>query len=91
MTGSSSPRRSGFWGLVRSVPGHIWVAAAIVVLALIFVLQNRQDASVHLFNISITAPLWMTLLITLIAGVLVGALARRSRRRQQDPASRMSP
>ena len=77
--------KGGFGGWLRSIPANIWVALVIAVIALIFVLQNRRDATIELFNISVSAPLWMTLLVTLLIGVLIGLLIRRNRRVSQRP------
>jgi uncharacterized integral membrane protein len=65
---------------LRSIPIRTWIALVIVAVALAFVLQNRNNATIYLFNVAVTAPLWTTLLITLVVGILVGLLARRRRR-----------
>lgn len=80
MSRSDVKHGGGFGRRLRSIPPHTWVGLVIAVIALVFVLQNRQEASISLFNVLITAPLWMTLLITLLIGFLVGLLIRRNRR-----------
>ncbi|PWV84033.1 Protein of unknown function [Prauserella marina] len=67
---------------LRAVPVTTWLALAIVVVALVFVLQNRNETSVHLFGAALTAPLWLTLLFTFLAGVLAGWLGKRRRTRR---------
>lgn len=80
MTRPEAKRKGGFGRWLRSIPPHTWVALVIAVIALVFILQNRQQASVRLFNMSLTAPLWTTLLVTLVVGFVVGLLTRRNRR-----------
>jgi uncharacterized integral membrane protein len=77
---SPARNKKGIGSWFAAVPIRTWLALVIIVLALVFVLQNRREASIYLFNVSITAPLWMTLLITLVVGVVVGLLAHRRRR-----------
>ncbi|MGF7121804.1 lipopolysaccharide assembly protein LapA domain-containing protein [Rhodococcus sp. TAF43] len=57
-----------------------WAALALAVLAIIFVAQNRHDVSISLFFISVTAPLWLTLLVIFAIGWLVGMLTTRRRK-----------
>jgi putative membrane protein len=65
-----------------AVPPRVWLALVLVVLALVFILQNRQDAAIQLFMIVVTAPLWITLVVCTAIGILIGALmSRRGRRR----------
>ncbi|OLF05161.1 hypothetical protein BLA60_37205 [Actinophytocola xinjiangensis] len=85
MNGPDTRDKRGFVGWLRSVPANIWVALVIAAIALIFVLQNRQKATIELFNISMSAPLWMTLLVTLLIGLVIGLLIRRNRRTGQRP------
>jgi uncharacterized integral membrane protein len=58
-------------------------AAALLLLfvAVVFVLQNRGDATVRFLIPEVTAPLWTALLASVLLGVFLGvALAvRRSR------------
>jgi uncharacterized integral membrane protein len=73
-------RRHAFLPWLRSIPVRTWVALVIVIVALVFVLQNRQYTSIYLFTVSVSAPLWTILLITLAVGILAGLLVRRRRR-----------
>jgi uncharacterized integral membrane protein len=65
---------------LRSIPIRTWIALVIFAVALTFVLQNRDNTTIYLFNVAVTAPLWTTLLITLAVGILVGLLTRRRHR-----------
>lgn len=76
----TTPRRHAFLSWLGSIPIRTWIALVIVIVALVFVLQNRQVTSIYLFNVSVSAPLWTTLLITLAVGILVGLLTRRRHR-----------
>lgn len=55
-----------------------WLALTLLVVAVVFVLQNRGDTRVEFLFFNLTAPLWLTLGATLVAGALIGwGLARR--------------
>ncbi len=60
---------------------RFYVAIAIAIVALIFILQNSQDVAVDLIFSTTTAPLFFILLITFLAGAAVGWLLPRVRRR----------
>lgn len=82
-TANSAPntaRRPGFAGWLRSIPIRTWIAVVIVVVVLVFILQNRHDIAIYLFNATVTAPQWTVLLVTLVLGVIAGLLVRRRRR-----------
>lgn len=65
------------------VPPRVWLALVLVLLALVFILQNRQEAAIQLFLVVVTAPLWIALLVCVAVGILIGALlGRRGRRRR---------
>lgn len=64
-----------------AVPPRVWLALVLLVLAVVFILQNRQDAVIQLFMIVVTAPLWITLVACTAIGILIGALIGRRRRK----------
>ncbi|WP_307832519.1 LapA family protein [Planomonospora sp. ID91781] len=70
-------------GWLSAMPPRMWLALVLSVLALVFILQNRQDTAIRLFTMVITAPLWITLVactaIGLLIGVLIGRGGRKSR------------
>ena len=70
-------------GSRRSVPPKLIVAAAIAVLALIFVFQNTATGRVDFLFWSIEAPAWLWLLIIFLAGALVGWMFGRKGRRRR--------
>ena len=71
---SSAPRRAR--PAVR--PGQV-VAAVLVVVAVVFIVQNRDRVSINLFTIDVTAPVWLILTIMVAVGMAVGALLRGRR------------
>lgn len=65
-----SHKRTG-WSRIR--PAH-WIALILVVLAIVFVMQNRGAVSIDLFWISVASPLWLTLVLMFAVGWLSGYL-----------------
>ena len=57
------------------------VGLVILILAVVFILQNRRQTMVRFIVPEATAPLWLALLISAVLGFVVGALlvARRHR------------
>jgi lipopolysaccharide assembly protein A len=55
----------------------------IAILALIFILQNREDLPVNFLWLDIKAPLWVWLAIMFLAGGAVGWIASRNRIRRK--------
>ena len=53
------------------------LAALLVVLAIIFILQNRAATTIQLFWISVQSPLWLTLVVILLVGWIAGLLTTR--------------
>ena len=51
----------------------------IVVAAIWFIVANTGSVSIHLWVPSVTAPLWVVLLITFAGGLITGLLLRRNR------------
>lgn len=58
-----------------------WLGLVLVVVAVVFVLQNQRTVWVELFWLDVRAPLWLTLLVVLVVGWLAGALMGGRRRR----------
>ena len=58
-----------------------WLTIVIVVLVVIFIVQNTGDSTVHLFWVTLTTPTWLLLAILFFLGVIAGSFrARRNRR-----------
>ena len=56
-----------------------WVPILLTLLAVVFISQNRDRISIDLFWLQVLAPLWLVLLVAVLAGVLIGSLGRRRR------------
>lgn len=67
-------------GRVRRFALRYWVALILVVLAAIFIAQNRDRANIHILWITVAAPIWFIFTGLLVVGILVGLLLRRRRR-----------
>jgi len=52
----------------------LWAAAALALLILIVVLQNTDSVETHVLWITVTMPRVLLLLVTLLAGVVVGLI-----------------
>ncbi|WP_247826179.1 lipopolysaccharide assembly protein LapA domain-containing protein [Arthrobacter antioxidans] len=52
-------------------------AVLLAILAVIFIGQNRQEATVSLLFVTVTLPLWITLACATVVGIAVGWLAHR--------------
>jgi uncharacterized integral membrane protein len=69
----------------RKGRGRLIVVAVIVVIVAVFVLQNGADTEMSFLWFEFTWPAWLVILLSLVigvvAGLLIGAYARRSRRR----------
>lgn len=71
-----APADGGRRGLVT--PKNILIAV-IVVAAAWFVIANHQSARMHLWVTSVSAPLWLVLLVTFVLGWAVGWMMRSRR------------
>lgn len=58
-----------------------WVALILVVLAAIFIAQNRERPQMHLLWVTVESPMWLLLSAMFVLGILVGLLLRRHRRK----------
>jgi uncharacterized integral membrane protein len=56
------------------------VALVLLVLAVVFVVENRDLTEIRLLIPVVLMPLWAALVITLIIGLVVGLIVGRQRR-----------
>ncbi len=70
----SPPRDRSFPLSARQVIGLL-----LRLLAAIFVLENRRSTTVRFLIPEVTAPLWVALLVSMLVGVIAGALMARRR------------
>lgn len=86
-TGGSDASEKGF--SVGSIPPRVWIALVLLVVAVLFVAQNRDSTEIQVLFISVVAPLWATLAVSVGVGLLIGLLLRPSdRRRRRAPKGR---
>ncbi|MEV0354918.1 LapA family protein [Nocardia sp. NPDC050697] len=74
---SAPPRRS----LLARVSAGQWLALVFTVLAVIFVLSNRQRVDIEFLLLTVSSPMWLILLIMFLIGLLSGALLMRRKGR----------
>jgi putative membrane protein len=67
-------------GRARRVAARHWLAIVLIVLAVIFVVQNTVRHEVHLLWVSVEAATWVVLTVIFLAGVVTGWLLGRRRR-----------
>lgn len=72
-----SPSESG--GSFQLTPRRI-LGLLVAVVAIAFILQNRDTVSTSLFVFEFRAPMWVTLLIVFLAGAAAGWLLQRRRK-----------
>lgn len=58
-----------------------WVSLTLIVIAVVFMLQNRDPASVSLLWFSIDTQLWLVFAAVFASGVVAGGLSDRRRRK----------
>lgn len=56
------------------------LAAVLVVLAALFIFQNRAATTIQLFWVSVQSPLWLTLVVILLLGWVAGLLTTRRKK-----------
>jgi len=65
--------------------GRLIIVAVIAVILLVFVLQNGADTQLNFLWFDFTWPAWLVIILTLVlgvvAGLLIGAYARRPKKR----------
>ncbi|BBY67802.1 DUF1049 domain-containing protein [Mycolicibacterium helvum] len=67
-------------GAVRRFALRYWLAITLVVLAAIFIAQNRERPRVHILWITVESPMWLLLTAMLVVGIAVGLLLHRRRK-----------
>ena len=58
-----------------------WLAIVLVLLAIVFIVQNRNDSTVQLFNAQATMSQWLVLSIVFVGGMVAGFIMARNKRR----------
>lgn len=78
MTQSTAPPTTGSTKR-RRVPVKLIVALVLVALAIVFIVQNRQETNIYLLLWTISGPLWSALTGVLVFGGVAGFLLVRRR------------
>jgi len=52
-----------------------------------FILANTQDVKIRLWVPTVSAPMWLVLLVTFVAGMLLGLITPRLVRRRRTKAA----
>lgn len=69
----------------RDIPVRLIVGLIALVLAVIFVVQNRDEVETNFLFVHGTQPLWFLILINLLLGALLGqAIGVLRRRKKKD-------
>ncbi|MDH6124687.1 LapA family protein [Kitasatospora sp. GP82] len=76
--GSSSPGSRGR-GEIAGIPTRVIAIGVIVILAIWFLFANLDKVKIQFWVFTVTAPLWIALLATLVAGGALGWLAKGRR------------
>lgn len=54
-----------------------WVPILLVLLAAVFIAQNRYSTTIEMFWLTVTSPLWLILLVLFAVGFAAGRLSGR--------------
>ncbi|HEY9482301.1 MAG TPA: LapA family protein [Micromonosporaceae bacterium] len=71
----------------RGVPARLIVMILILAAAAWFILANTQDVKIRLWVPTVSAPMWLVLLVTFVAGMLLGLITPRLVRRRRTKAA----
>jgi uncharacterized integral membrane protein len=69
------------------VPAKVIVTLVILAAALWFIFANTQDVKVRLWVPTVSAPMWLVLLVTFVVGMLLGLITPRLMRRRRAKAA----
>jgi uncharacterized integral membrane protein len=69
------------------VPPRVIVSLLILAAALWFIFANTQDVKIRLWVPTVSAPMWLVLLVTFVAGMLLGLITPRLMRRRRTKAA----
>jgi lipopolysaccharide assembly protein A len=65
--------------LIARILAAQWLPIILLVLAVVFIAQNRARISINLFWAHLESPLWFILVITIVVGLIIGLLTARRR------------
>ncbi|PSK86932.1 uncharacterized protein DUF1049 [Murinocardiopsis flavida] len=76
MNGDRAPEKGSSAG---SFPPRMWVALILLVVAVVFVAQNRDATEIQILFFAVEAPLWAVLTGAVALGLVIGLLLLPSR------------
>lgn len=59
---------------------RVWIGLLIAILAIAFIVQNREPVAFHIFAATFMAPHWIMLSAVFLAGLLFGLALRRRKK-----------
>ncbi|SEB81354.1 Protein of unknown function [Paramicrobacterium humi] len=65
-----------------------WIALVLVILVIVFMVQNAQETSVAILWVTVRWPLWLAMAIVFVLSFAAGYLARGRRFKRQRKAMR---
>lgn len=77
---SPTGKSTGAEGAVVAFLKQRWLAIVLVLVAVVFILQNRGPVAIHLLWIELTSPMWMFLALLFLGGFVAGMLFKRRRK-----------
>lgn len=63
---------------------HRWQAIVLAVVAVLFIVQNRNDTKVKFLWMDLISPMWLTLTAVTLVGVALGVFLSRRIARKRD-------
>ncbi|MCA1982902.1 LapA family protein [Nocardioides nematodiphilus] len=54
-----------------------WLAVVLAVVAIVFIAQNPDDTRISFLWIHLTWPLWLTLTVVTVIGIVIGSFINR--------------
>ncbi|GGL19955.1 lipopolysaccharide assembly protein LapA domain-containing protein [Nocardia jinanensis] len=66
--------------LLSRVTVNQWLALALTVVAVIFIVENRDHVEIRFLPVTVSSPMWLILLIMFLIGLVAGLLIRRRSR-----------
>jgi lipopolysaccharide assembly protein A len=82
MTTTEQPAQSR-GSRVREFFRRKWIAIVLIIVAVVFIVQNRKQVTIELFTVQVSTSQWMILGIVFVLGVISGYLMGRRRRRRR--------
>jgi lipopolysaccharide assembly protein A len=69
---------------VREFLRRRWILIVLVIVAVVFIVQNRANTTIQLFWAQVVMPQWMYLAVVFLLGLGAGLLIGRNRRRSRS-------